>query len=369
MHLVSLKLLNFRNYDRLSINFSLEKNLIVGPNGMGKTNLIEAIYVLSLTKSFRGTLDKILIKNGKNLTKISGVVEHNIKHEYNIVITNEGKSAKIDSNKYPRLSDYISKINVVLFNPDDLRIIKDSPGVRRSNLNIDLSQLDNEYLKILNQYNKVLKQRNAYLKTMYANANASNDYLNVLTKKLIDYGMILYQKRKWFLELIQENIEDKYSKICGNNTICIQYISDYENKTQEELLEIYSKNQNKDMLLGKTGFGVHHDDYDFVVDSQKLKDYGSEGQQKNAIIAYKLSEVEIFKKVKKTSPILILDDLFSELDMQKIENILNLLDKEVQTFITTTDVDDVLETIKNNSKIIEIYDGKIKEDTDERSRT
>ena len=123
------------------------------------------------------------------------------------------------------------------------------------------------------------------------------------------------------------------------------------------------------MLLGKTGFGVHHDDYDFVVDSQKLKDYGSEGQQKNAIIAYKLSEVEIFKKVKKTSPILILDDLFSELDMQKIENILNLLDKEVQTFITTTDVNDVLETIKNNSKIIEIYDGKIKEATDERSRT
>ena len=200
MHLVSLKLLNFRNYDRLSINFSLEKNLIVGPNGMGKTNLIEAIYVLSLTKSFRGTLDKILIKNGKNLTKISGVVEHNIKHEYNVVITNEGKSAKIDSNKYPRLSDYISKINVVLFNPDDLKIIKDSPGIRRNSLNIDLSQLDNEYLKVLNQYNKVLKQRNAYLKTMYANANSSSDYLNVLTKKLIDYGMMTEQEKEWLKE-------------------------------------------------------------------------------------------------------------------------------------------------------------------------
>ena len=280
------------------------------------------------------------------------------------------KEKEIDQNLQDLLKALKTQFTIVLFsNAMKRKVKKIADSLDVPYVFLALKPLSKSFRKVLNQYNKVLKQRNAYLKTMYANANSSSDYLNVLTKKLIDYGMILYQKRKTFLGLIQDNIGDKYSKICGNNTICIQYISDYENKSQDELLEIYSKNQNKDMLLGKTGFGVHHDDYDFVVDNQKLKDYGSEGQQKNAIIAYKLCEVEIFKKVKKTSPILILDDLFSELDMQKIENILNLLDKDVQTFITTTDVDNVLETIKSNSKIIEIYDGKIKEDTDERSRT
>ena len=186
MQIRSLKLLNFRNYGHLEIGFVDTNNIIYGNNGMGKTNLIEAIYVLALTKSFRGSWDKVVIKNDKNLTKISGIVKDNIENNYQLIISDLGKDVRIDNNKINKLSDYISKINVILFNPDDLRIIKDTPSIRRTALNIDISQLNNNYLKLINSYNKLLKQRNAYLKTMYYNHNTSSNYLGIITDKLID---------------------------------------------------------------------------------------------------------------------------------------------------------------------------------------
>lgn len=362
MHLVSLKLLNFRNYDRLTLNFSQNKNIIYGKNGMGKTNLVEAIYVLALTKSFRGSLDKILIKDGKNLTKISGLISDEINHDYQLIITNEGKNAKIDNNKQSKLSNYISKINVILFNPDNLRFIKDSPSIRRNYLNIDLSQLDNSYLTYLNQYNRIIKQRNAYLKTMYVNSNASIQYLEILTDKLIDYGLVLYEKRKKYISQINSLIGEMYSKISGINTLKIKYICDYEGKSKKKIKQIYLKNQDKDMILGKTSFGIHHDDMIFMFDDTLLKDYASEGQQKNAIISYKLSQIEIFKNTKNTLPILILDDLFSELDSEKIDNILKLIDDEIQTFITTTEIDNLSLDIKNKSKIFHCLEDVLKEE-------
>lgn len=362
MQIRSLKLLNFRNYGHLEIGFVDTNNIIYGNNGMGKTNLIEAIYVLALTKSFRGSWDKVVIKNDKNLTKISGIVKDNIENNYQLIISDLGKDVRIDNNKINKLSDYISKINVILFNPDDLRIIKDTPSIRRTALNIDISQLNNNYLKLINSYNKLLKQRNAYLKTMYYNHNTSSNYLGIITDKLIDTGIKICEERTDYIHKINTYIVDKYKKICGIDTISVNYQSQYANKSKDNIKEIYDKYLEKDMLLGKTLIGIHHDDIIFKLADIELKDYGSEGQQKNAIIAYKLAEIELFKELNKSLPILILDDLFSELDQEKINNILGLLDSKIQTFITTTDISLLAENVKKNSKIFKICDGLIEED-------
>ena len=362
MQIRKLKMINFRNYSNTSIEFSDHYNLIYGKNGMGKTNLIEAIYVLALTKSFRGTVDKVVVMDNAVSAKIEGKVNATISSTYQIIISNDGKKVKIDSNNIPKLSDYISKISVILFNPDDLRIIKDTPSIRRKNLNVDISQLNNVYLKLLNTYNKYLKQRNLYLKSMNINANTDTDYLDVLTEKIIDIGLKIYNYRQEFIEKLNTKLGAIYLQITGEKGVSIKYVSDYVGLDKKDILSLYKKNLQRDIILGKTNLGIHHDDILFLKGEKNMKDYGSEGQQKNCIISYKLAEIEIFKEKKEDYPILILDDLFSELDNEKINNILSLLDKQVQTFITTTDISQVDKAILDNSKIIKVDKGFLREE-------
>ena len=260
MRIVNLKLLNFRNYNHLTLSFSPNINVIYGKNGSGKTNLIEAIYVLGLTKSFRSSTDKVLVMKDKNLTKISGVVFDNINKEYQLTISGDGKVAKIDSHRQNKLSDYIAKVNIVLFHPDSLKVIKDSPSIRRDNLNIDMSQFDNEFVNLLNDYEKVLKQRNAYLKVMYANANKSQVYLDILTDKLIDYGLKIYEKRAKFIDQINKYICDFYGRISGIGTLKIKYQSDLKDKNQEKLKKMYNGLKNKNNKIFNCAFGEIRED-------------------------------------------------------------------------------------------------------------
>lgn len=361
MKIHQLKLLNFRNYEKLELDFSPNYNIIYGNNGSGKTNLVESIYVLALTKSFRGSIDKVLIMNNKDVCRVEGIVQDKYENKYKIVIKDGGKRVKINNTKVDKLSDYISKISVVLFNPDDLRFIKDSPSVRRKAINLEISQINNVYLKNLNMYNKLLKQRNSYLKTTNINANSSSEYLDVLTSKLIDYGEKIYLSRKKYIDLLNQRIGDIYNSICDIEDLKLEYVSDYKNFDKDKINLKYKDNLNRDIILGKTSFGVHHDDVRFKFKGYNIRDYGSEGQQKNAIIAYKLTELEIFYQVRGNYPILILDDLFSELDRFKINNILNLISKDIQTFITTTDIDKINEDILNMSKLFEVNDGCVME--------
>ena len=171
MQISSLKLLNFRNYESLELSFSSKINMIYGKNGMGKTNIIEAIYMLGLTKTFRSNNDEIVIKRGKNIAKIEGKIRDSILNSYKIIISNAGKRIKIDNNQISKISDYITKVNIILFNPDDLKMIKDTPSTRRKMLNIEISGINSEYLQLLTNYNKVLKQRNAYLKALNKKKN------------------------------------------------------------------------------------------------------------------------------------------------------------------------------------------------------
>ena len=361
MKIHHLKLLNFRNYEKINLDFSPSCNIIYGKNGSGKTNLVEAIYVLALTKSFRGTVDKVLFMNNKDFTRIDGKVEDDGINDYSIIINNAGKKVKINNNNIDKLSDYISKISVILFHPDDLRMIKDTPSTRRKNLNLDISQINNNYLKYLNNYNKVLKQRNMYLKSMYFNNNKSNEYLSVLTDKVVDYGLKLYKMRIKFLRLVNQEISSIYNNITGIDSLSVEYKSDYNNLDKEQVIDKYKELLEKDKLFGKTTFGIHHDDVVFKLDNQLLKDYGSEGQQKNAVIAYKFALIKIFNNIRNTYPILILDDLFSELDVEKINNILKYLSSDIQTFITTTEVDKISRRIINKSKLILVEKGEIRE--------
>ena len=361
MKIQHLKLLNFRNYERIELSFSPKYNIIYGNNGVGKTNLVEAIYVLALTKSFRGSVDKILIMNNKDVCRVEGVVSEKYEKKYKVILRKDGKKVKINDTKIDRLGDYISNINIVLFNPDDLRFIKDSPSVRRKAVNLEISQLNNSYLKNLNMYNKLLKQRNSYLKIVSVNSNSSSEYLNILTNKLIDLGEKIYEYRNKYIDSLNKLIGDIYFGICGIHDLKLEYISDFSNFDKNKIIEKYKKNYQRDILIGKTSLGIHHDDIKFKLNNMDIKDYGSEGQQKNAIIAYKLAEIEIFKELKDSYPILILDDLFSELDKEKINNILKMINKEIQVFITTTEIDKINKNMLENSKIFKVVDGLVEE--------
>ena len=361
MKIHHLKLLNFRNYEKMEVSFSPKYNIIFGNNGSGKTNLVESIYVLALTKSFRGTVDKILLMNSKDVCRIEGEVSDKYTNKYKLILKDGGKKVKINNTKVDKLSDYISQISVVLFNPDDLRFIKDSPTIRRKAINLEISQINNSYLKNLNKYNKLLKQRNSYLKTTNINANSSSEFLTILTNKLVDYGEKIYESRRKYINLLNQKIGELYNSICGIHDLKLEYISDYKDFDRDKILKKYQDNLNRDIILGKTTIGIHHDDIKFKLEGYNIKDYGSEGQQKNAIIAYKLTELEIFYQIRGNYPILILDDLFSELDRFKINNILNLINDDIQTFITTTEIDKINDNVLSNSKLFEVVDGYVRE--------
>ena len=360
MQVNNLNLVNFRNYDKLNLDFSPKKNIIIGKNGMGKTNIVEALFVLAFTKSFRGQTDGILIKKDCDFLKVDADIKSTFIDNYKIVISNDDKRVNINNNRVKKLSEYVSKINVILFSIDDLKLIKDTPSTRRKLINMELSQLDNEYLCLLNNYNKLVKQRNSYLKTLMYNGYASKQYLEILTNNIIDYGIKIFEFRKKFINDINCLIKDIYFKISKSDSLFVKYVSDYD-LSREQIKEKYIKYEEKDINFGKTHFGVHHDDFIFFKDDTNLKDYGSEGEQKNAIIAFKLAELEMFKNIRGNYPILILDDLFSELDREKINNILSCISDDVQTFITTTELSKVKRKIVRDSKVFIVDNGIVEE--------
>ncbi len=362
MEITSLKLLNFRNYESLEIKFSNKTNIIYGLNGMGKTNLVEAIYILGFTKTFRLGSEDVVIKKGKNIAKIEGLIKDNIFNNYKLIISDTGKIIKIDNNKIAKVSDYITKVNIILFSPDDLKIIKDTPMTRRRLLNIEISGINSTYLNYLTNYNKILKQRNSYLKALNKKNIYQNDFLDILTAQLVDLGLKIVSIREEFINNINSYISDIYYKITQKGHLSINYKSEYKGKKKEQLLNMYAKNISREIILGKTLFGPQHDDIEFIIDKEIVKEYSSVGEQKNSVIAFKLAEIKNIDAVLNKKPILILDDLFSELDKVKINNILNLIDSELQIFITTTEIDNVNSDLLKTAKIFKVENGKVMEE-------
>ena len=362
MQISSLKLLNFRNYETLELKFSNKVNLIYGKNGMGKTNIIEAIYMLGLTKTFRSNNDDIVIKKGKNIAKIEGTIKDNIFNNYKIIISNAGKRIKIDNNKIAKVSDYITKVNIILFNPDDLKMIKDTPSIRRKMFNIELSGINSEYLVLLTNYNKVLKQRNAYLKALSKKTNYDASFLNILTEQLVDIGLKIMWIREDFINNINSYISDIYYEITHKGTLKVVYKSEFAGKNKDHILKMFEKNISREIFLGKTIFGIQHDDLEFRIDKEIVKEFSSVGEQKNSIISFKLAEIKNIEDKIHKKPILILDDLFSELDKEKINNIINLIDEDLQTFITTTEINYVDKKLLEKAKIFHVNEGIVEEE-------
>ena len=362
MKIDSLSLMNFRNYETLNISFG-NLNIIYGLNGSGKTNIVEAIYMLALTKSFRINNDKIMMKKGKIKAKIKGnVLKKNDENEFGVEISNDGKIVAINGEKQDKVSDYVSKINVILFNPSDTRLIDDAPSERRKMLNIEISQIYKEYLVVLTNYQRILKQRNFYIRGMYINGSYTSEYLDILTKKLVEYGKVICKYRQDFIDNINKYIKSNYEKIFGSGTLKIRYVSTFKNKSEDDLIKRFKDNYQKELSVGKTLEGIHHDDIMFILDNNNLKEWGSEGQRKNAIISFKLAEINVINEIKGYYPILILDDLFSELDKEKITNLLGMLDRNVQTFITTTDLKNISKKVIKDAKKIKVCDGAIEEE-------
>ncbi len=368
MYLKKLKLHNFRNYKSLNVTLSKGINIIYGDNAQGKTNLLESIYCLGLTKSHRNFIDNNLIKENEEYLTIEGIFnKKNFDNKLNIYIDNKTKVLKYNNDTIKKISDYISILNIIIFYPDDLELIKGSPQERRKYLNLELSQLYSNYYIVMNEYNKILKLRNEYLKKISKKLSKDLTYIKILTGYLIDKSIIIYKMRDKFIKKINENISDIYKDIMSLDGFKIKYkpsinmdnIDLKDPNLKEYLVKEYEKRLDYDIKILSTSIGPHKDDIEFFLKDKNLKLYGSQGQQRIAIISLKLSELKIFEKYKEETPILLLDDIFSELDDDKKNNLLRYISKNIQTIITTTDLNNLDNKLIKKSKLFKIENGKI----------
>lgn len=359
MKIKKIILKNYRNYDNLDIDFSDNLNIIIGDNAQGKTNLLESIYVLAVTKSFLSITDKGLIKFDNKFSMIKGVLESkNNKDNLEILFNDNGKVVRINNKEIKKLSDYISKMNVVIFSTDNIRMFKESPGARRKYFNVQISQMNRKYLKLLNDYNVILRQRNEFLKIINLNKKSDTDYLDILNNKYVDISIDVYNYRNEYVDSINNYLDDMFSSITDNKGLKLRYISNMDND-REVLLDKLNKNLNKEIMYKMTLIGPNRDDFCFYLDNKNLSLYGSQGQIRSAVLALKMSEVLLFTDKVGESPILLLDDMFSELDINKRNNILRHLINDVQTVITTTDIENIGEDIRKKANVYKIENGKI----------
>lgn len=366
MILRKIKLVNFRNYANLNINFSKNINIIIGDNAQGKTNLLESIYTLALTKSYRTTNDANLIRNNQEKFIVVGEIKDNsVFKKLSVELHNNNKIVKLNDNIINKISHYIGNLYVILSSPDDLQIIKGSPSERRNFLNIEISQLSSNYIKKYNEFNKILKMRNDYLKLLLTNNLSDYSYLDILTNNLIERELDIYIERNNFINNINENLSKIYENIMDISNLKILYqpnieINDFDrDKLREILKDKYKKNIKREILMGMTLYGPHRDDFTFIIKENDIKIYGSQGQQKIAFIALKFAEIPIFEEKTGTKPVILLDDIFSELDKKKKNRLMKYINDDYQVIITSNDTKDIGKEILMNSKIIKVKDGKI----------
>ena len=352
MNITKIELQNFRNYKKQTFDNFSNLNIIIGTNGIGKTSIIEAIYLGSLAKSFKTNNEESIINNNSDYFRIKiYYFDYGPKKNLEIYYDKNGKKTKINSKIQKRLSDFISQYTIIMLSPDELKLIKASPNTRRNYLNIQISQLNKEYIYYLNNYNNLIKNKNDYLKKLMINSNLDERYLDILDEKIVEEGLKIYNYRKKYIDLINKYINDIFKKYDLNSNIFVNYISDFNINDKEKIIKELKRIRKKEINLGMTSYGIHRDDYEFIHNNNNSKEYSSQGLQKLIVLAMKLSEVEIFSNEYDISPILLLDDLFSELDEKNRNNIFKSLNKKHQIFITTTDLKNINKKILEKAKI------------------
>ena len=365
MKINKLNLKNFRNYSNIEIKFNKGMNIFIGDNAQGKTNLLEAIEILALTKSHR-TINNDFIKFNNSKCIIKGVIK---KDKYieklEINYNNLDRKLLFNNSIIRKVYEYISLFQVIIFTPDDLDILKGSPNIRRNLLNIELSQISKKYIYSYNEYNKILKLRNEFLKKFNNNSN-NKIYLDILTDKLIEKAIVIYKIRNEFIDNINSKILKIYKEISDCNQLYIKYMPNLELNLNDDLdiknklKNIFSISFNKEINYGITLYGPHRDDFCFILNGNNLKNYGSQGQQKLAVLSLKLAEVDIFYNYSNYYPVLLFDDIFSEFDIKKRNKILNYINnKKIQSVITTTDLKNISKKYLDDAEIFVVKDGKI----------
>lgn len=366
MIIKSIILNNFRNYSHLCLNLNPRMNIFIGKNAEGKTNILEGICVLSLTKTYKSGVEPNLITFGKEKAKLkSKVKKDGLIKNLEIILGKNKKTIRVNNSEIKKTSEYISNLNTIMFTPDDLNIIKGSPHIRRNLINIELSQISKKYLNTYNEYNKILKMRNEYLKLLLTSSLADKKYLEIITEKLIEKSIIIYIERKKYIDFVNERINSIYKNITNEEFLSVKYEPNIElksfeeNELKEELNKVFHRNYKKELNYGMTLFGPHRDEFEFFLNDKNLKYFGSQGQQKMAVLSFKLAEIDIFKKYSNNNPVLLLDDIFSELDIEKRNRLLDYINKDIQSIITTTDLKNIKKCYLNDSYIFEIKKGEI----------
>lgn len=359
MNIEKIQLENFRNYKKQEILLNKNINIIYGDNAQGKTNIIEAIFLCSMGKSFRTNKDKELINFGERFSKVK-IFYTKKDREGNIEADIDDKKIfLVNGVKQNKISDIIGKINVVIFTPDNIDIIKDGPQKRRKFLDMMISSLKPNYLHILNQYNKVLEQRNNYLKQIKLE-NKSEELLEIWDEQLAKFSSQIYEYRNRYTEAIKTKIEVIHNSItkCGKDNeeiIKVKYISN--GKDIDSFKKALINSRKIDISRGYTATGIHRDDLIIYVNNKPVSVFGSQGQQRTAILSLKLCELEIVKEEIGETPILLLDDFMSELDVKRRTSFLENI-KDCQVILTCTDKID----IRGNVKSLYVKNGLIEKE-------
>lgn len=359
MKIKSLKLKNFRNYPFLEFSLEDGPTIFYGDNAQGKTNILEAAYISGTTKSHRGTKDRDVIKFGEEEAHIESVIEKN-GLDYKIDIHLKKNSPKgIAINKFPikKASELFGIVHYVFFSPEDLNIIKNGPSERRRFLDMELSQLDKVYLNHLSNYNRIINQRNHLLKEIYGKESKDKkDMLDVWDMQLVRHGTAIIERRKKFVEEINSIISSiHYNLTGGKESIYISYEPGNGSLPLEKAL---LKNRERDIRLKSTSVGPHRDDLCFMMEKIDIRKFGSQGQQRTSALSLKLAEIEIVKKEIGDTPILLLDDVLSELDSHRQQYLLDSI-HGIQTLITCTGVEEFIKHQFKVNKIFYVKEGSI----------
>lgn len=359
MYVKNLNLINFRNYEKLSLQLDKKVNFFIGDNAQGKTNILESIYYCSFGKSHRTSKDKELIRWGAKEAYVNIYVsKERLDKKIDIKIFKEGKKGiSVNSVKLKTISDLIGICNIIMFSPEDLKIVKESPSYRRKFIDIEVSKLNKRYYHNLVQYNKVLNERNTVLRKW----NADKNIIEIYDRQLASYGAFIIKERLRYIEKLNEKGKEIHRNITlDTEDIDFKYITsikDYDN-IEKELFNLLSENVQKDLEKGVTSLGPHRDDFLININNIDTRKFGSQGQQRTAVLSIKFASLEIVKEQIGEYPILLLDDMLSELDFKRQKYILNSI-RKVQTIITGTGVSDVREYLDSDVKVYKVKNGTV----------
>ncbi|KRM12646.1 DNA replication/repair protein RecF [Paucilactobacillus suebicus] len=368
MILKELHLHNFRNYEDLTVEFAPGVNVLIGENAQGKTNMLEAVYALALTRSHRTSNDRELINWKQHEALLSGKVQTKTDLiPLELRFTPKGKRAKVNHLEQSKLSSYVGQLNVIVFAPEDLALVKSGPAVRRHFMDLEFGQMSSKYLYNSGQYRTALRQRNEYLKQLRARKQSDRVFLQVLSDQVAASGAEMIVARAGFLQQLEKWAQVIHSNISTDKEeLKFKYDTQVSEDTLSSVEDVYqallallTKNEDREIDHGSTLYGPHRDDLIFLVNGKNVQTYGSQGQQRTTALSVKLAEIDLMKEQTGEYPVLLLDDVLSELDDDRQTHLLTAIQDKVQTFLTTTSLSGIARQLINEPTIFNIAHGTL----------